>query len=718
MTQMDFTVWPGQPYPLGANWDGKGVNFALFSANAERVELCLFDPKGRLETHRIVLPEYTDQVWHCYLPEARPGQLYGYRVYGPYNPDAGHRFNPNKLCIDPYAKLLYGPLKWSDAHFGYIAQSTRKDLSYDRRDSAFATPKSMVVDSSGVSNDRASHLVSWKDTVIYETHVRGLTMRHEGLPEPLRGTFAGLSHPKVIEYLKSLGITSVELLPVHAFADDRFLVNKGLRNYWGYSTLNFFAPESRYLYQGGIDDFRTMVMRLHDAGIEVILDVVFNHTCEGDETGPTLSFRGIDNASYYRLHPDNPRYYINDTGCGNTLNLNHPRVLQMVMDSLRYWVTHMHVDGFRFDLATTLGREAHGFDKGSGFFDAVGQDPVLSRVKLIAEPWDLGPGGYQLGGFPCGWSEWNDRMRDANRRFWRGDAGFMPELSRRLHGSGDKFEHSGRHTWASINYVCSHDGFSLRDLVSYQQKHNLANGENNRDGHSNDHSHNYGVEGPTENAEVMEIRLRQTRNMLATVFLSQGAPMLWMGDERGRTQGGNNNPYCQDNEISWMNWEPLNAFDRDHLDFVRRLIRLRKEHPVLRRDHFLHGKHKSPTTGFSDVEWFAPNGSHMNSADWGDEAACCFGMLLAGDAHPPHRKPDDQETLLIVLNANTQAKSFRVPKARSAISWRCLLDTFNPKHPPGGINVMGGDHFEAEARSLYVFSLQPTNPIHQTALRS
>ena len=585
-------VWPGRPYPLGASWDGDGVNFALFSAHAERVELCLFDRTGRTEVERIDLPELTDEVWHGYLPDAAPGLLYGYRVHGPYAPEAGHRFNANKLLVDPYARALEGAFRWNDAHHGYRVGSGRVDLSFDRRDNARYMPKCRVVEPAFTWGEDRRPSVPWSDTVIYETHVRGFTIRHPELDRARRGTFAGLSSAATIDHLTSLGVTAVELLPVHAFIDDRFLVEKGLRNYWGYNTLGFFAPEPRYLSGSDIGEFKTMVKRLHDSGIEVLLDVVYNHTVEGNELGPTLSFRGIDNASYYHLDAEQPRHYANFTGTGNALNLGHPRVLQMVMDSLRYWVREMHVDGFRFDLATTLGREGdgEGFDPYGSFFDAVRQDPELSRVKLIAEPWDVGPEGYRLGHYPAGWAEWNDRFRDTVRCYWRGDHGTVPELAQRIAGSSDLFEHNGRRPWCSINYVACHDGFTAADTVSYAERHNEANGEGGVDGHDHNCSANYGVEGPAEDAGINALRARQIRNLLATVMLSQGTPMLLAGDEFGRSQGGNNNAYCQDNEVSWLDWSGIGADGADLQAFVRRLLALRRDHPVLRRPRFLHGR--------------------------------------------------------------------------------------------------------------------------------
>jgi len=661
----------------------------------------------------LILPSHTDQVWHGYVPEARPGQAYGYRVHGPYLPEEGHRFNPNKLLLDPYAKALTGKIRWSDAHHGFIVNSPRADLSFDRRDSAFAMPRCLVVDESFTWGTERRKPVAWSDTVIYEVHVRGFTQRREELPRSVRGTFAGLAHPDTIEYLKSLGVTTVELMPIQGFVDDRFLERKGLRNYWGYQPISFFAPESRYLTASGLYDFKTMVLRLHDAGIEVILDVVYNHTAEADQLGPTLSFRGIDNLSYYRLDPHNRRYYLNETGCGNALDLTHPRVLQMVMDSLRYWVGEMHVDGFRFDLATTLGRERHGFDPGSGFFDAIRQDPVLAGVKLIAEPWDIGPGGYQLGNFPPGWAEWNDRARDTFRRFWRGDGGMLPELARRLHGSGDLFEKDGRQSWASVNYAACHDGFTLADLVSFNQRHNQANGEGNRDGHPESFSHNHGVEGPTNDLELETLRLRQRRNLITSVFLAQGTPMLQAGDELGRSQQGNNNAYCQDNELTWLDWH-IPPEEKGFRDWVKRIIAFRADHPVLRRPWFMHHRQVSAETGFADMQWFSPEGREMTPDDWENPANRALGMVLAGDLGSDHPDlgfvPDD--ALLCVFNAEPEPVVFHTPEPRKPRGWSCSLDTASPERPAGAMVVAAGEPFTAEPRATYVFILQPE---HQEA---
>ncbi|MGH8299658.1 MAG: glycogen debranching protein GlgX, partial [Steroidobacteraceae bacterium] len=623
-------VWPGQPYPRGATWDGEGVNFSLFSANAGKVELCLFDSPGRHEVQRIELRERTDEAWHCYLPEGRPGLLYGYRVHGPYRPEQGQRFNPNKLLIEPYAKRLEGALLWSDAHFGYRVGHPKADLSFDRRDSAAGTPKCRVVDPAFTWGDDRRPRVPWHDTVIYEAHVRGLTMRHPQVPPQLRGTYAGLATAPMIEHFQRLGITTLELMPVHAFVDDRTLLNKGLRNYWGYNTIGFFAPERRYSASGQTSEFKTMVKTLHSAGIEVILDVVYNHTAEGNELGPTLSLRGIDNAAYYRLGPENPRYYMDFTGTGNTLNLQHPRVLQLIMDSLRYWVQEMHVDGFRFDLASALARELHDVDRLGSFFDTIGQDPVLSQVKLIAEPWDIGSGGYQVGNFPPGWNEWNDKYRDSMRAYWKGDESQIGEFARRFAGSADLYEASGRKPHASINFITAHDGFTLEDLVSYNDKHNEANGENNRDGAGHNLSWNCGAEGPTGDAAIRTLRAQQKRNLVAALLLSQGSPMVLGGDELGRTQRGNNNAYCQDNELSWLDWE-LDDDGQAFLEFTCWLIALRRRHPVFSRRRFLQGDTVT-ADGLREIIWLNPDGREMTETDWGVPFARCLGLYLAGAA--------------------------------------------------------------------------------------
>ncbi len=712
MTSQGFSLGPGRPYPLGATFDGGGTNFSLFSAHATRVELCLFSPKGR-EIERIQLLEYTDEVWHGYLPEIGPGQLYGYRVHGPYAPEQGHRFNPAKLVIDPYAKLITGRLRWSDALMGYRVGSSRLDLSQDRRDSAFAMPKGVVTGPPFIWGDDERPDIPWSETVIYEANPRGLTMAHPDVPVAQQGLFSGLAAPAILDHLTSLGITAIELLPVHAFLDEPHLIEKGLTNYWGYNTLGFFAPEPRYLGDGGILDFQSMVRRFHDADIEVILDVVYNHTAEGNELGPTLSFRGIDNASYYRLHQDNPRYYVNDTGTGNTLDLTHPRVLQMVMDSLRYWVEVMHVDGFRFDLASVLGRETYGFDPNAGFFDAIRQDPVLSTKKLIAEPWDIGPGGYQLGGFPPGWSEWNDRYRDTIRRFWRGDGDMLPDLAKSLLGSSDLFEHRGRRPFSSINFITSHDGFTLDDLVSFDHKHNEANGEDNRDGHNANHSWNHGHEGPSDDTAIKALRARQKRNMLATLLLSQGTPMLLAGDEFGNAQGGNNNAYCQDNEIGWLTGHRprggLEGDDPGEAAFVRRLVAFRKRHPVLRKARFLHGRTTSPQ-GIKDVTWLSPDGNEKSEADWTNGWARTIGLLLAGDAGPDVDQrgvPLLDDTLLIMLNAHHENVAFTLPAIIADAMWRLEIDTGEPDlHADAPATRAAGTSYDVPGRTLVVWRLE------------
>ncbi|MEQ8964335.1 MAG: glycogen debranching protein GlgX [Azospirillaceae bacterium] len=719
-TPLRHRLLPGRPYPLGATWDGHGVNIALFSANAESVELCLFDESGQREVERIALGEKTDDVWHGYLPDLRPGRLYGFRVHGPYAPEAGHRFNPNKLLLDPYARSLSGPIRWTDAHYGYRIGSGRADLSFDRRDNARSMVKARVVDPAFTWGGDRRPDVPWTETLIYEAHVRGLTKRFPQMPPAQRGTFAALGRPEVTGYLKDLGVTAIELLPVHAFHQDRFLTEKGLINYWGYSTLAFFAPEPRYVANGhgAIGEFRSMVRGLHEAGIEVILDVVYNHTCEGNHLGPTFSLRGIDNASYYRLKPGDPRHYADDTGTGNALNLAHPRVLQMVMDSLRYWVTEMHVDGFRFDLASTLGREAIDgkdggpFDPRSGFFDAVRQDPVLNRVKLIAEPWDIGPGGYQLGNYPTGWAEWNDRFRDTVRRFWRGDRGIVPELAGRLTGSADVFERNGRRPWSSINAVACHDGFTLADLVRYADKHNEANGEHGRDGHDHNFSANYGEEGPTADPARKALRKRQQRNLMASVLLSQGTPMILAGDEFGRTQYGNNNAYCQDNEISWVDWSFLHDHGHDGADlhaFTKRLIALRREHPVLRRPRFLHGREVSPR-GLRDILWLRPDGQERTEADWKDPQNRAFGLMLSGDAGTfvgADGQVEVDSVLLIIANAHAEALTFVLPRVPGARGWTMVVDTMTPTGEPAAdrLHHAPGADYRLDGRCLAVFEL-------------
>ncbi|PMR73227.1 glycogen debranching protein GlgX [Billgrantia endophytica] len=696
-------VREGWPFPLGATWDGLGVNFALFSVHATKVELCLFDESGTREVEHIELPEYTDEVWHGYLPDARPGQLYGYRVHGPYAPEAGHRFNPHKLLLDPYAKQIVGDLTWDEALFGYTIGHPEGDLSFDTRDSASFMPRCRVIDPAFTWGRSRGIQLPWDRTVIYETHVRGYTMRHPEVPEALRGTFSGLMVNEVVDYIRSLGVSSVELLPIHAFVDDRHLLERGLRNYWGYNTLGFFAPHAGYLTGDNINELKQMVACYHAADLEVILDVVYNHTAEGNELGPTLSLKGIDNASYYRLLPEEARYYIDDTGTGNTLNLSHPRVLQMVTDSLRYWATEMRIDGFRFDLATILGREPHGFDEGGGFLDSCRQDPILSQVKLIAEPWDCGPGGYQVGGFPPGWAEWNDRFRDTTRAFWRGDEGQLAELASRLMGSADLFDRRGRRPFASVNFVTAHDGFTLYDLVAYDDKHNEANGEDNQDGHDHNLSWNHGEEGPTADPEIQSLRLRQIRNLLATLLFSQGTPMLLAGDELLRTQGGNNNAYCQDNETSWLDWN-LKGDAHDMIETVRRLIELRLRYPILRRGRFLSGEYNEEM-GLREVTWLAADGSEMDVERWEDPASCSLGLLLDGRARPSGiRRVGDDRSLLILFNAHHEPLSFHLPEVPRGNGWVCRLDTSQTLEIEPALCHFG-DSRTVEARSLVLLEL-------------
>ena len=696
----------GRPHPLGATWDGLGVNFAIFSAHASKVELCLFDERGEREIERVTLPEHTDEVWHGHLPDARPGTVYGYRVHGAYEPAAGHRFNPHKLLLDPYAKQVVGQLSWNPALFGYVMESN-DDLSFDKRDSAPFMLKARVIDPAFTWGRERRPETPWERTMLYELHVKGFTQRHPRVPEHLRGTYAGLVTPAALNHIKGLGVTAVELLPVQTFVDDYFLTEKGLSNFWGYNTLSFFSPARRYASTPdfAFAEFKEMVAHFHAVGIEVILDVVYNHTPEGDEKGPTLCLKGIDNASYYRLLADRRRY-INDTGTGNTVNLSNGRVLQLVMDSLRYWAQEMHVDGFRFDLATILGREPEGFDENGRFLDACRQDSVLSQVKLIAEPWDCGPGGYQVGRFAPGWAEWNDRYRDTLRGFWRGDAGMLPDLASRLSASADLFDKRGRRPWASINFVTAHDGFTLNDLVSYLNKHNEMNGEENRDGNSHNLSSNYGVEGPTDDVGINDVRARQMRNMLATLFLSRGTPMLLAGDELARSQNGNNNAYCQDNETSWLDWAEGDPSRRHLLRFTRRLIALRHALPMLRRGRFLTGR-KDEELGIKDVAWLTPNGQEMTQKDWSDKNASCLGVLLDGRAQETGiRRPGTDATLLLVLNADDETIPFTLPAAPEGREWVRLIDTNHveqthmPRYPFGHV-------YQVTDRSLLLFMLRP-----------
>jgi glycogen operon protein len=707
-------VWPGSPYPLGATWDGGGVNFALFSEYATQVELCLFDEQdGSKEVARVVMPERTDQVWHAYLPEARPGQRYGYRVHGPYEPARGHRFNPAKVLLDPYALAIDGSIRWNDALFGYVLGHADADLARDDRDSAAFIPKSVVIDPAFTWGDDRPPRTPWNETVIYEVHVKGVSARHPEVPEPLRGTYAGLASPPMLDYLRALGVTAVELLPVHQFVADRHLVERGLTNYWGYNSIGFFAPEVEYAVRDGrggrgqqVAEFKTMVKTLHAAGIEVILDVVYNHTGEGNHLGPTLSFRGIDNAAYYRPAPANPRYYMDFTGCGNTLNMTNPRTLQLIMDSLRYWIQEMHVDGFRFDLASALARELHEVDRLGAFFDIIHQDPVISQVKLVAEPWDLGEGGYQVGNFPVLWAEWNGIYRDTVRAYWKGDEGQAPSLGYRLTGSSDLYGRGGRRPYASVNFITAHDGFTLHDLVSYNEKHNEANNEGNRDGHNHNLSWNCGVEGPTEDAAVVALRERQKRNFLATLLFSQGVPMLCGGDELGRTQQGNNNAYCQDSELSWYDWK-LDRRDRSLLEFTQRCIRLRRRHPALRRRQFFFGR-RIHGSEVKDLTWFRPDGHEMAEEDWHNGLTRCLGLRIAGDALDEvdaRGEPVRDETLLLLLNAFWEPVPFVLPAHKAGVRWEVLLDTRTPDGRRRSRPLRGGEAYDLEARTVTLFRL-------------
>ncbi len=701
-------VWPGKPYPLGATWDGAGVNFAIFSEHAEAVDLCLFESScPNTRQTRIRMPEQTDQVWHAYLPDAVPGTLYGYRVYGPYEPSSGHRFNPAKLLLDPYAKAIDGTIRWSNAAFGYTVGHRKEDLSRDFRDSAPLLPKGVVIDTRFDWDGDIAPRTPWHKTLIYELHVKGFTATHPDVPPEHQGTYLGLANPNIIDYLIQLGVTAVELMPVHQLVDDKILVEKGSRNFWGYNSIGFFAPDVRYATAADepdrqVTEFKELVKSLHRAGIEVILDVVYNHTAEGNHLGPTLSFRGIDNASYYRTIADDHRYYMDYTGCGNTLNMMHPRVLQLIMDSLRYWVLEMHVDGFRFDLAAALARELHDVDRLGAFFDIIHQDPVLSQVKLIAEPWDLGEGGYQVGNFPVLWAEWNGKYRDNVRAYWKGDRGQIRELAYRLTGSSDLYAQSGRRPYASINFVTSHDGFTLNDLVAYNSKHNLANGEGNRDGDDHNISWNCGHEGPTTNSTVQGIRHRQRRNLLATLILSQGVPMLLAGDELGRTQGGNNNAYCQDNAISWVDWD-LSPDDRDLLQFTRTMIRLFHEHPVLRRRRFFQGR-KILSSKTKDITWFTPKGEEMSDEGWHGPELRAIAMRLAGDALndvDDQGNPVADDTLLILLNAHHEEVKFRLPSLPKKKAWNLVINTRYPLgKPPRRRYCRSGHRLTVSARSL------------------
>ena len=696
-------VWPGKAYPLGATYDGSGTNFALFSEVAERVELCLFDADGT-ET-RIKLPEVDGFVWHGFLPGVESGQRYGYRVHGPHDPANGHRCNPNKLLLDPYSKAIDGNFSWDQSLFGY---NFGDPDSRNDEDSAASMPKSVVINPYfDWGNDRPPQH-EYADTVIYETHVKGLTQTHPEIPEQARGTYAGIAHPAIIEHLQSLGVTAVELMPVHHFANDSTLIDKGLNNYWGYNTIGFFAPDAKYTSSttpgGQVQEFKVMVRALHEAGIEVILDVVYNHTAEGNHLGPTVSMRGIDNAAYYRLVDDDKRYYTDYTGTGNSLNVGHPHSLQLIMDSLRYWVTEMHVDGFRFDLAATLAREFYDVDRLSTFFELVQQDPTVSQTKLIAEPWDLGPGGYQVGNFPPQWTEWNGKYRDTMRDFWRGESASLGEFASRLTGSADLYEHTARRPVASINFVTAHDGFTLRDLVSYNDKHNEDNGEDNNDGESHNRSWNCGAEGPTDDPAITELRARQQRNFLTTLLLSQGVPMISHGDELGRTQHGNNNGYCQDNEITWVDWE---SADEGLLEFARKVSALRADHPVFRRRRFFTGRpvRRRGSTGLPDISWFRPDGSEMTEEDWDSGFGKSIAVYLNGQGIPGmdrrgHRITDD--SFVLCFNAYHEPIEFTLPPTELGAQWRVVTDTAVPENGHGETTMAAGSIVIVEGRALVV----------------
>jgi isoamylase len=691
----DTRIAAGQPYPLGATWDGRGTNFALFSASAEKVDLCLFDKTGRNELHRVTLPERTEDVWHGYLPYAQPGQLYGYRVYGPYDPEAGHRFNPNKLLIDPYSKRLGGGFQWTDAHLAYRVGHKREDLSFDRRDNAKSMYKSVVVDQAYTWDFDRRPKVPWQDTLIYEAHVKGLTENRRDIPKEMRGTYRGLAAPAMIEHLHKLGVTSIELLPVHSFLDEKHLLDHGLANYWGYNSLSFFALEQRYAADNVQTAFRSTVSELHSAGIEVILDVVYNHTAEGNHLGPTFCYRGIDNASYYWLVPDQPRFYENYTGCGNSMKLAHPRVLQMVMDSLRYWVQTFHIDGFRFDLATTLGRTPE-FNRNAPFFAAIRQDPVLAGVKLIAEPWDIGLGGYQVGNFPPGWSEWNDIYRRTMRRYWRGEGNLLGEVAGALTGSALQFNHDGRPPQASINHVTVHDGFTLADLVSYERKHNSANKEHNRDGADDNASLNCGVEGPTHDEAIIERRRQLRRNQLASLMLALGVPMMLAGDEVGNSQHGNNNAYCQDNEIGWVSWSNLGKAG-DMTEFVGALMQLRMRFPQLRSKRWLQGRKPD---GSYDVLWLRPDATEMKEDDWKFPEGRFLSYVLAA--------PDEEsEPLFLIFNAAPQAIELILPAWQGVGNWVRVLDTAANSILKEDFSQAPGAKLMAPAVSVLAFAGKP-----------
>jgi glycogen operon protein len=702
---MNIKTYPGNPFPLGATWDGDGVNFAINAENATGIDLCLFDDPWAKESIRIPITEVSHHVWHVYIPGLKPGQLYGYRVYGPYEPANGHRFNPNKLLIDPYAKAIAGDLKWSDALFGYEVGHPQEDLSFSDTDSAPYVPKSVVIDDAFNWEGVKSPMVPYHKSIIYETHVKGFTKLHPSIPAEIRGTYAAIGHPVTIQYLHDLGITAVELMPVHYFITDRHLQENNLTNYWGYNTIGFFAPDSRFSSSGvrgeQVREFKEMVKALHKAGIEVILDVVYNHTGEGSHMGPTLSFRGIDNASYYRL-TEEKRFYMDYTGTGNTLNAQLPSVLRLIMDSLRYWITEMHVDGFRFDLAATLARELHEVDRLGSFFDIIHQDPLISQVKLIAEPWDIGEGGYQVGKFPPGWAEWNGKYRDCVRDYWRGADSMLGEFALRFTGSPDLYKDDYRQPTASINFVTAHDGFTLNDLVSYNEKHNEANCENNQDGESHNRSWNCGVEGPTDDPEILHMRQKQKRNLLTTLFLSQGVPMLVAGDELSRTQGGNNNAYCQDNEISWINWD---AADKDLLHFTQKLIHLYKSHPVFSRRRWFQGQ-PIKGVGIEDIVWFQPHGDEMTEENWRNDFAKSLGVYLHGHGLRSVDKKGQRvldDDFYLIFNAHHEPLDFRLPPEKYGDDWIRVLDTHEGYIQEDGPVSPANDTVRVEGRSVVLF---------------
>ncbi len=707
------SVYPGTPFPLGATWDGEGVNFALYAENAYGVDLCLFNkPEDDVELVKIRMKERSHHVWHAYVPELEPGQLYGYRVFGPYDPQNGHRFNPNKLLIDPYAKAIAGTIIWDNALFGYQVDHPYKDLTFSQADSAPFVPKCVVINPHFNWEDDKPLNIPYHKSIIYETHVKGFTKLHPEIPEKIRGTYAAIAHPITIQYLNDLGITAIELMPVHQFVLDRTLAEKDLNNYWGYNTLGFFAPDARYsgsgILGGQVFEFKSMVKELHKAGIEVILDVVYNHTGEGDQLGPTLSFRGIDNASYYRLK-DNKRFYMDYTGTGNTLNAMMPNVLRLIMDSLRYWVLDMHVDGFRFDLASALARELHEVDRLGSFFDIIHQDPVISQVKLIAEPWDIGEGGYQVGKFPPGWAEWNGKYRDCLRDYWRGADSMLGEFAERFTGSPDLYRNDYRLPTASINFITAHDGFTLNDLVSYNEKHNFDNRENNRDGDNHNLSWNCGVEGATANIVINELREKQKRNFLTTLFLSQGVPMIVAGDELSRTQQGNNNPYCQDNEISWIDWG--NA-DKELLTFTQKLIHLRKNHPVFRRRRWFQGQ-PIKGVGIEDIAWFQPHGAEMTEENWKISFAKSLGVYLNGrgiQSVGPTGETVIDDSFYVIFNAYHESLSFKLPPEKYGYSWSRVLDTSANMITEEGETYKAGEEIKADGHSVVVLK----QPMHQT----